>query len=263
MSFSTRAVGNMARANPRLYSTHTEQAFTHRKAPPMPTFDHLLQPGREFVSFLSHRIHSVLGSAFMPYLMPEIAFATAPRPVMVATEVPNAYETALQLLKEEPKGWSWKEDSEAPRTDNKLALWSLSGLRLPTSSAAKLTSQRVSKPLFNIDRGMLALAAADVVLTMKPYDQDYSASDRHSQSLLNIKDMQPYGTATLITVPASYRSLDGDVCAPAQAEYVQVPVPAPESAQKLFFIAAATATATTAIVATATAALTSFIQKLW
>lgn len=84
----------------------------------------------------------------MAYTAPEMATATAPRPVMIETEAPTAYETALLLVNEKSKEWSWNEaEQEKEESDSfPLKLWSM---KLPSLQTVRsLVSPTVSNNVY-------------------------------------------------------------------------------------------------------------------
>lgn len=173
----------------------------------------------------------------MAHTAPEIATAPAPRPVMVETEIPTAYETALLLVNEQGKEWSWNETEHENK--NALKLWSL---QLPKFQALRsLISSTVSNSsLINIPQTALSYAFADVSLHQWNSDRQDESNNAH-------KLQYSAPRVALITVPSSYRSLDG----PHNPEFVQASLGPSNEDVKTFL---ATAAVTTAFVAYSTVA---------
>jgi len=268
-----RAAGNMARANPRLYSTHTEPAFTHRSAPPLPSLDHLVQPQQDFVSLLSHKIHSVLGTALytlrQPLWMPK--FEAAVQPLRVAVETPEAVAGALTLAHNEEHGWKFYEEERYERSERPMARWMRPQFKgLPQRVMQRLGLAPAAKSV-EFDLAYAPLAADVASVAYQTHQNTFSFSEYENASAASRPSLfDAYAKATeqprlaLIRIPVDRPSLDGgqyfnNTPLPPSLQYV----PAPTPSERAQLIASAVFITGIAVV-TATASLTAFLKgKFW
>lgn len=265
-----RAAGNIARANPRLYSTRTEPTFSHRSAPPLPSLDHLVQPQQDFVSLLSHKIHSVLGTALytlrQPLWMPK--FEAAAQPLRVAVETPEAVATSLILAHEEERGWKFHEEERYERPQNPMTRWMRPQYQgLPQRVLQRLGLAPAEQPLA-FDLAYAPLAADIASVAYRSHKDQFSVSDENTARPLLFdaynKTPREQPQLALIRVPVNRPTLDGgryvNEAPPPTLHYVPAPTPQSERAQ---FLTGALFVTGLAVVS-ATASLTALLKgKFW
>lgn len=239
----------------------------------MPSLDHLLQPEQDFVSLLTHRIHSVLGSAWyslrQPLWMPQ--FEAAPQPARVAVEAPEFVQTAIAAAFESEKGWRFHEEPKYTQSQNPIALWSLPRMKsIPARIFKQLGIPNPSPPRMLSE--VHAFLAVDALRVAWGNTDSHSELESHSspsfadaetrsaftQYFRNVHD-QP--KLALVRIPVDRRSLDGDrlqsSSLPPSIEYVPSPSPEAERLQMITMAVVATGVA----IATVAASITSFLKS--
>lgn len=263
-----RAAGNRARANPRLYSTSSDASFTHRNTPPMPEIG---QPKGELVTLLSHRIHSVLGSAWhslttpMTSWMPKLQKTAKAPLVEVAEAAPQFVERALQVVFESERGWSWGRGS-GPEDEfgGRVMLYNVVPPRKPMFKNNNMTPVDSYERAADLSsRDLYLCSAADVAITTMQlprfYNRKESTAELDTSRSFVYELTRPH--VAMVQLPnAEYRGLDDGIAAQTLIEPVPYhPLFASPRAQ---LVALAVVAASVAI-ASSVAAVGSFLRKPW
>jgi len=179
-----------------------------------PTFDHFLQPSRDFVTLVSSRIHSVLGSAWhafqKPLWMPEIEVKAEPMRVAVEA-LPKQVETALRVTYEGERGWTYADEETAWQElgDRQVMLWTpripaMRALRSAKPNVASAEARRLE--IWDLHKCL----AMDVALQEGDAQQQRHKARPFSQ---HFSDAQV--ARTLRVTSSRYRTLDEGQVTPA------------------------------------------------
>lgn len=202
----------------------------------------------------------VLGTAHLPYMLPSVLAATAPRlrPVLVATETRTDFvQNAIAVINEE-RGWSnpnSENQSESGYTSSasgKLAIyeWNYGRRGLSEEGNAQFFALSAALPLSQAQATQCSLAIGDWI--------DHRFHNTQSNARL-----------ALATLPATYYGLDGSrvTMTPPAPHYEFVSVSdvlgEPQHTSQLKMIVLAAVATGIAAAATATATALSFFKKLW
>jgi len=230
----------------------------------MPSADSLLssQPKAEFVALISHRIHSVLGSAWhsitnpMSSWMPKLQTAVkAPR--VAVEEAPEFVERALQTVFQE-RGWTWGE-GHAPEEElgGRVMLYNVLPPKPALRNAGSSLETSEISSVWATQKDLFLCAASDVALTTIHPPRTYV---RETESPSFVYDLtRPH--VAMVTLPnRDYRGLDDGFSYPeVHVEAVPTPLFSSQGTQLLTLAAVATGLA----IASSVTALGSLFKKPW